>query len=134
MSENNLADKVSLLKLASTRRVGILQLARDLHVGPSRLIGLVAELREEGLLHAGEIHTRKVGRPRRTARTTALGLEYLRAYETLQLKPVKSRIADLRRAAADANYAQRLAARGISPHRLFLELNELAHEPRGTAF
>ena len=133
MSENNLAAKEALLRLSSKRRAGVLQLAKDLRIGPSRLIGLVAEAGEQGLLDVGEVRTGRAGRPRRRVRTTALGMEYLRACEALRLKALRSRRADLRRAAADADYARRLEARGVSPYDLFLELNELANDSRGPA-
>ncbi len=133
MTGNNLAAKEALLRLSSEGRTGVLELAKELRIGPSRLIGLIAEAREEGLLDVGEVRTGRAGRPKRRVRMTALGMEYLRACEALKLKALRSRRADLRRAAADAKYAKRLAARGVSPYELFLELNELASNPREPA-
>ncbi len=130
MSENNLPTKAALLRLSSGRRAGVLQLAKDLHVGPAKVIRLISELRGEGLLDAGEVHTRRVGRPKRRFKATALGMEYLGAYEALQGKMLKSRRSDLRKAVADANYARRLASRGVSTYDLFLELNTFANHPR----
>lgn len=127
MLEKNLSTKAALLTLSSMYRAGVLQLAKDLHVGPAKLIGLVAELREEGLLDLGEVRMRRAGRPKRRFRVTALGIEFLSAYEALLLKMLKSRRSDLRRAVADANYARRLASRGASTYDLFLELNALAN-------
>ncbi len=88
---------------------------------------------DEGLFEVSTIHTGRAGRPRKRVRPTALGLEYLRTYDALKLKELKSRRVDLSRAAADAEYAQRLADRGVSSYDLFLELNALASNPRRPA-
>src|SRR5438445_334600 len=84
-------------------------MATKLRLGPSTLIGLAAELQDEGLIEVFEVSTGNAGRPKKGMRVTALGMEYLRAYETLSLKLLKSRRADLRRAAEDGGYARRLA-------------------------
>ncbi len=133
MSEKNLPTRAALLRLSSSRQAGVLQIARELRVGPSKLIGLVAELREEGLLDVSEARTRRAGRPKRLVKATQLGMEYLRAYEGLKLKRLLSRRSDLRKAVADANYARRLTLRGISTYELFLELNVLAKSARRSA-
>ncbi len=132
MSENNLPIKAALLRLSLGRRAGVPQLAKDLRVGLAKLIGLLSELSDEGLLDVGEIHTRRAGRPKRRFRTTALGMEYLRACEALKLKMLKSRGSDLRKAVADGNYARRLASTDVSTYEIFLELNKLVNRPRKT--
>jgi len=105
-------------------------MATKLRLGPSTLIGLAAELQDEGLLEVYEVSTGNAGRPKKGMRVTALGIEYLRAYEALSLNLLKSRRADLRRAAEDGAYARRLAEKGASPYGLFLELNTLAKGAR----
>ncbi|MDV3278458.1 MAG: hypothetical protein LYZ69_08350 [Nitrososphaerales archaeon] len=131
MSEDNLASTAALLRLFSTPRAGVARAARDLHVGPSKLTRMVAEVHEQGLLDIDTVRTRRAGRPKKLIRATPLGIEYLDAYEALRLKTLKSRRSDLRMAVANATYATRLAARGVSPYKLFLELNALAEHPRG---
>ncbi len=133
VSEKNLPTRAALLRLSSSRRAGVLQIARELRVGPSRLIRLLAEMREEGLLDVSEARNRRAGRPKRRVKATQLGMEYLRAYEGLKLKTLMSRRSDLRKAVADANYAQRLTWRGVSAYELFLELNMLAKPARRSA-
>ena len=130
MSEKNLPSKAALLALSAVHHAGVRQLAKDLHVGPAKLIALLSEMREEGLLDVREIRTRRAGRPRKRVKVTALGMEYLSAYEALRLKTLKGRRSDLRKAVADADYARRLASRGVSTYELFLELNTLANHSR----
>ena len=130
MPEKNPAAKAALLRLSLSGPAGVQRMATKLRLGPSTLIGLAAELQDEGLLEVYEVSTGNAGRPKKGMRVTALGMEYLRAYESLSLKLLKSRRADLRRAAEDGAYARRLAERGASPYDLFLELNTLAKGAR----
>jgi predicted ArsR family transcriptional regulator len=133
MTEKNPSTTAALLRLSAARQDGVLQMAKELRVGPSKLIRMLAELRDEGLLDIGVVRTRSAGRPKRRVRVTALGREYLVAYEALKLKSLKSRRTDLRKAVADTNYARRLVARGVSPYELFLELNALGDRARRPA-
>ena len=130
MPEKNSDAKAALLRLSLSGPAGVQQMATKLRLGPSTLIGLAAELQDEGLIEVFEVSTGNAGRPKKGMRVTALGMEYLRAYETLSLKLLKSRRADLRRAAEDGAYARRLAERGVSPYGLFLELNTLGKGAR----
>ena len=130
MPEKNPATKAALLRLSLSGPTGVQQISAKLRLGPSTLIGLAAELQDEGLLEFFEAPTGNAGRPKKGMRVTALGMEYLRAYEALSLKLLKSRRADLRRAAEDGAYARRLAERGASPYDLFLELNTVAKGAR----
>jgi DNA-binding PadR family transcriptional regulator len=123
--EKNPTTDAELLRLLSTRREGVQSLAREINVGPARLIRLLSELEESFLIDSTEVRSRRAGRPKRRFEVTALGREYLRACEAAEPKRLKSRRADLRRAVADAEYAQRLASRGVSTTDLFLELTSL---------
>ena len=127
MSENNLVLRAELLRLASTGSTGLLLLARKLRIGPAKLITLLDGMREEGLVDIDEAHSNRAGRPMRRVKATELGMEFLKAFDELMLKTLKSRRAELQRASADAEYAKRLASRGVLPYDLFLELNEIAH-------
>src|SRR2546428_796568 len=130
MPEKNPTVEAALLRHSLSGPSGVQQMATKLRLGPSTLIGLMAKLEDEGLLEVFELSTGNAGRPKKGMRVTALGMEYLRAYESLSLKSLRSRRADLRRAAEDGAYARRLAERGTSPYDLFLELNALAKDAR----
>lgn len=125
--ENNLAAKAAVLKASlSTRQDGVSALARELSMGPSRLVRLISELRDEGLLEMSPVRARRAGRPKLHLRVTPLGEDFLKAYQTLVSKALQSRPSDLRRATADAEYARRIVLRGVSPYDLFFELNRIA--------
>jgi len=47
-----------------------------------------------------------------------------------KIKPLQATKEDLRRAMRDALYAQRLKERGLSPFKVFIELNEIARKIR----
>ena len=123
--EKNPVTEAELLRLLSIHREGVQSLAKEFNVGPARLIRLLSGLEEAGLVDSTEVRSEQAGRPKRRFAVTALGQEFLRAYEATELKKLKSRRSDLRRAVADAEYARRLASHGISTIDLFLELNSL---------
>jgi len=102
---------------------GMLQVAKELHIGPARLVNLVRNLSDKGLVEVQRVRSRSAGRPLVKVIPTPLGNEYLAAYEALDSKILKSRRSDLLRAVADARYAQRLVERGLAPTALSLELS-----------
>ena len=126
MPEKNLALRLAILRALSEPHSGVARMAKELRVGPSSLIGEMADMRESGLLDFGSARTGSRGRPRRSVVATALGTEYLRSHERLERIIPRSRRSDLRRAALDGEYAARLAAGGVSPYALFFELNAIA--------
>jgi len=123
--ETNLAARAALLR-ASAAGAGVRQLSRELHIGPALVIGLRREMSDAGLVEVHEALASGPGRPRELVRATPLGREYLKAYDALRSTALKSRKADLLRAASDARYAARLDFRGLSTVELFLGLNSLA--------
>ena len=131
--KNNPALVAALLRRASREKLGTAQLAKKMRLGPARLIALVNELKDQGLVEVEPVHSQSPGRPLATLRTTPLGVEFLAAYETLALKALRSHPSDLRRAVADAEYARRLASRGVNAYDLFLELNSLVIPIRETS-
>ncbi len=133
MSEKNVSAKAALIALSSQGTEGVLHLAKALQIGPSRLIGMLSELRDQGLIQVQNERTGRAGRPKKKIKATKLGMEYLVAYDALMQKPLKSRRADLRKAAADAEYARRLASGGLSIYDLFLELTTIVNNARGPA-
>lgn len=124
--ENNTDAKAALIRHSSAHRVGVSQLAMDLRFSPARLIGLLGEMQEKGLLELDTVRAGRAGRPERLARVTPLGVEYMRAYDVLTTKTLMGSPSDLGKAAADGEYARRLASRGISSYDLFLELSAFA--------
>lgn len=116
-----------MLGLASSGLTGVLRLSRELRIGPARLIRLLDEMREEGLVDIDEIHSKRAGRPMRRVAVTELGKDYMDTYNKLALRLLRSRRADLQRASADADYARRLASKGVPPYDLFLELIEVTY-------
>lgn len=123
--------KVEVLKAAKTQPIGIRALAKELRRRPETVISLVKEMEEQGLLER-EMEKRGIrGKPRHLIKSTVLGEDYLASYEALELKPLRSRRADLVRAIRDAEYAERLVARGLSPFHLLLELNSLVATNKG---
>jgi len=123
--ESNPALTASILRKAASGASGTVQVAKELHIGPARVITLSRSLRDEGLAEIQTVHPKSAGRPLVKIVPTSLGREYLKAFDELNAKTLKSRPADLFRAIADAEYTRRLAERGLSPTSLLLELNSL---------
>jgi len=119
------ATRAELLKAVNLHSPGIRELAKKLHRRPMTIISLINEMEEEGLIEKKVEKRNTRGRPRYLIKPTILGEDYLATYEELELKPLRSRKTDLIRAAKDAEYVKRLVARGLSPFRLFLELNSI---------
>jgi DNA-binding PadR family transcriptional regulator len=109
---------------------GVRGMASTLHIGPSRLIHLLSDMRAHGLLEEARPARRGRGRPRRALKLTPLGRDYLRAWALLESSELRATAADLLRAASDGRYARRLSDRGHSTAELFLELNQVAIEHR----
>jgi len=84
-------------------------------------------MKDERLIQLQRSHTQKRGRPKKNIACTPLGLAFLETHKKLQIKPLRARKEDLEHAVKDALYAERLAANGHSPFRLFMELNTIAH-------
>ena len=118
-------DEAEFLKALSPPPQSISELAKKLHRRTATVVLLTKEMEEQGLLEVKTEKSDKKGRPRHIIKPTTLGEDYLVTYEELKLKPLRGRKADLRKAATDAEYAERLVSRGLSPIHLFLELNTL---------
>ncbi len=126
MIEKNIPTKALLLRLSSEGVTGSLQLSTGARIGPATQIKLLREMEDEGLVRIAGIRSRRAGRPRTRVEVTPLGREFLTSYRELTLKSLRSRRADLRKAAADARYSTRLESRGLSLYDLFLETNEMS--------
>lgn len=131
MSETYFAAKAAVLRAASG--AGVRQLAKKLQMGPATVIRLRSEMVDQGLVEVGEASAFGLGRPKERMTVTALGREYLKAYEALKSTVLKSRRSDLARASSDGRYAKRLADRGVSTIDLFLGLISTAERTRKAA-
>jgi len=117
--------RAELLMAVKSNPSSVRELARKLHRRTETVVSLIKEMEEQGLLKR-EVERRNTrGRPRVLVKPMSLGEEYLAAYRTLDLKLLRSRRADLIRAARDGEYAARLESRGLSSFDLFLELNSI---------
>ena len=130
--ENNIPLETRLLESTLAASLGTLELSRTLHIGPARTIALVRRLCDEGLVAVSHRRGPRAGRPSSEVTPTQLGLEYLRAYRSLESKRLRSRPADLRKAAADGEYARRLAERKAPVYELFFELSGYGNALRGS--
>ena len=67
-------------------------------------------------------------RPARRISSTVLGEDYLEAFHRLRRTPLRSSRNDLIRAKTDAEYVNRLIARGRDPYLAFIELNRIVRD------
>lgn len=126
--------KVRLLKAAKQEPTGVKELAKKLNHRPETIISLIEEMEEHGLLEKKTEKRSSRGRPKLLVKPTVLGEDYIATYDTLESKPLRSRRTDLIHATRDAEYAERLSERGLSPFSLALELNQIvtAHTRNNT--
>ena len=124
--------KAELLKALTPPPRSVREFAGRLHYRIEAVVSLIREMEDQGLLKVTTEAGAQRGRPRHLIRATSLGEDYLAAYEALGLKLLRSRKADLRQAERNGEYAARLVSRGVSPFKLFLELNSIvgAHTGR----
>lgn len=94
------------------------------------VINLLQDLESQGLIRA-EWGPKGRGRPKRLMGVSELGLDYIAAYERLELRPLRGRRVDLIRGAEEGLHARRLLSRGFSPFGLMLELNDFVRDIDG---
>ena len=88
------------------------------------------EMESQGLVKA-DSSPKGRGRPKRLMEASELGLDYVAAYERLELRPLRGRRGDLVRGAEEGLRARRLSSRGLSPFRQMLELNDIVRDIDG---
>jgi len=98
--------KAQLLDTIREESLGVREMARRFRKRPETIISLIREMENEGLLETSSQLIQKKGRPKRILKPTALGEEYAKAKR-------------------DAEYVNRLIARGKNPYQAFAELNDL---------
>ena len=122
-------ERAQILNVVARTERGVRELIQKLRWKPSRVIFLLEQMRDEGLieLQKNSAHNSRRGRPKKIMVCTSLGYEFLEAYRKLKMKPLRARKEDLEHAVKDALYTERLVANGHSPFKLFMELNTFAH-------
>jgi DNA-binding MarR family transcriptional regulator len=119
-----LDERAQVLELVASVVCGVRDVICRLRWKASRVVYLLAQMEDEGLVELRSVPVGR-GRPKKTVVPTGLGVEFLEAYRHLEVKPLRSRRADLERAERDALYVERLVAAGHSVFGLFMELNEI---------
>jgi hypothetical protein len=112
-----------VLEVVAVASCGVRDVIRRVGWKASRVVGLLEQMRDEGLVELRRVASSGRGRPKKSVVCSALGFEFLWAYRRVEAKPLRARRADLKRAVRDALYVERLVAAGHSPFRLFMELN-----------
>lgn len=129
----SLDDRAKLLEAVTQTPLGVRELVKKLRWNPSRVTHLLERMVEEGLIELKIVKRVLRGRPKKTVVLTPLGLDFLETHRKLRVKPLRARREDFKHAVKDALYADRLAARGGSLFKLFLELNEIVHNIRSSS-
>ena len=115
--------EAQLLSAVEERPLGVRELSRVMRRRTQVVVSLVKRMEAGGLVGVTLERRDGKGRPAKLVSTTVLGEEYLEAFHRLRRMPLKSNRNDLLRARADAEYVNRLIARGRDPIHAFLELN-----------
>jgi DNA-binding MarR family transcriptional regulator len=124
--------EAQILIIVKKDPVGVRELAKIMRKQTQAVVSTIKRMSAAGLLDVKPEETRRRGRPRQIISATMLGDDYLEAFNRLKIKPLRSNRNDLAKAKRDAEYVNRLVARGKEPYDAFLELNSLVRD-RGDA-
>jgi len=122
--------RVEILRILRGGPMGVREILGTLSRRAGDVIHLIQELETQGLIRA-ERRPKGRGRPKRLMGVSELGLDYIAAYERLELRPLRGRREDLTRGAEEGLHAKRIYARGFSPFKLMLELNDFVRDIDG---
>jgi predicted transcriptional regulator len=122
-------ERAQMLDVVASTQFGVRDVIQRLRWKPSRVVFLLEQMKDEGLIELQKNRARSFrrGRPKKIMMCTSLGFEFLEAYRKLKMKPLRARREDLEHAVEDALYTERLVANGHSPFELFMELNTIAY-------
>jgi predicted transcriptional regulator len=126
-----LENKVSILGYLIKETCGVKELAENITMHPKILIKTLRELERDGHITYMK-QTLSRGRPKKVPVITGLGCEFMRSYQELQNKRLKINRNDVKRAVLQAELAEELVAKGISPYIRFLELTDIVLHIRNT--
>lgn len=118
--------RAEILKIINASSCGVREIVQRLNLRTANVIALLKTMEEERLIVQKNRRSER-GRPKKLVAPTPLGYEFLENYKMLTTKPLKARRIDFEHAANDALYTRRLLENGHSPFKLFMELNEIAH-------
>ena len=124
--------RAKILEIVNANPCGVREIVQRLNLRASSIIALLKTMEDEGLTVQRNRRTER-GRPKRLVTLTPLGYEFLENYRILAMKPLRARKTDLEHAEKDALYTKRLIENGHSPFKLFMELNEIAHNIKSSA-
>lgn len=117
--------EAQVLSIVKKYPVGVRELSKIMRRRTQTVVSTIKMMNAAGLVDVRPEETRRRGRPRKIVKATMLGDDYLEAYNRLRIMPLRSNRNDLVKAKRDAEYVNRLVARGIEPYDAFLELNSL---------
>ena len=117
--------KAQLLSAVKERPLGVRELSRAMRKRTQAVVSLIKRMEAGGLVEVTLERGAGRGRPARIVSATILGEDYLKTFHRLRRMPLMSSRNDLLRARADAEYVNRLIARGRDPYQAFLELNAI---------
>ena len=122
--------EAQLLRAVKERSLGVTELSRAMRRRTQVVVSLIKRMEAGGLVDVTLERGAGRGRPARIVSASILGEGYLEAFHRLRRMPLRSSRNDLLRARADAEYVNRLIARGRDPYRAFLELNGIVGDRR----
>jgi DNA-binding PadR family transcriptional regulator len=117
--------EAQVLSIVKKYPVGVRELSKIMRRRTQTVVSTIKMMNAAGLVDVRPEETRRRGRPRQIVKATMLGDDYLEAYNRLRIMPLRSNRNDLEKAKRDAEYVNRLVARGKVPYDAFLELNRL---------
>jgi DNA-binding HxlR family transcriptional regulator len=126
-----LENKVSVLGYLIKETCGVKELAENIVMHPKILIETLRELERDGHIAYKKLALSR-GRPKKVPVITGLGCEFMKSYRELQSKRLKINRNDVKRAVLQAELAEKLVAKGISPYNRFLELTDIVLNIRNT--
>jgi DNA-binding PadR family transcriptional regulator len=122
--------EAQLLSVVEERPQGVRDLSKAMRRRTQAVVSLIKRMEAGGLVEVTLERGDGRGRPARLVSASILGESYLEAFRRLRRMPLKSSRNDLLRARADAEYVNRLIARGRDPYHAFLELNVIVRDSR----
>jgi predicted transcriptional regulator len=117
---------VKILSICNGTTLSVSQIISKAGGNHEKMIETLNELCSRSLVQLRIEKGESKGRPKHLVTTTPLGRQFVHEYERLLNLRLQSRDPDIKKAIYQAELAQRLRDRGISPYARFQEINELA--------
>jgi len=124
---------VKILSLCDGTPRSVSEIASKVGGNHGRTLATLKELYWRSLVELRIEKGQGRGRPKQLVRTTPLGRQFAEQYQRLLSLRLRSRESDIKKALHQADLAQKLRERGISPYARFREINELARNVARTA-